>query len=167
MYSILDDRLLRYDGVSIVEPDKIGDMLLGGLKQSQIVVTDLTDEIKEFNNISYKDPIKEYDGSDVKLDFTWQVPKEFLEIDLLDYFAGFMTEYNAERIAEELEMVMKMDVENQIRTIIYVIDELKKQKVVWGIGRGSSCASYLLFLIGVHQVDCIKYNIPYTEFFHE
>jgi DNA polymerase III alpha subunit len=35
---------------------------------------------------------------------------------------------------------------------------------VWGVGRGSSVASYVLFLIGVHRIDSMKYNLDYKEF---
>jgi DNA polymerase III alpha subunit len=33
------------------------------------------------------------------------------------------------------------------------------------VGRGSSVASYVLFLIGVHKIDPIKYELPIEEFF--
>jgi DNA polymerase III alpha subunit len=47
----------------------------------------------------------------------------------------------------------------------YIVDTLRANNVVWGVGRGSSVASYVLHLIGVHKVDSIKYNIPIEEFF--
>ena len=33
-----------------------------------------------------------------------------------------------------------------------------------GVGRGSSVASYILYLIGVHRIDSIKYNLDWKEF---
>jgi DNA polymerase III alpha subunit len=47
----------------------------------------------------------------------------------------------------------------------YVVDTLRENNIVWGVGRGSSVASYVLHLIGVHKIDSIKYNIPIEEFF--
>ena len=35
----------------------------------------------------------------------------------------------------------------------------------WGVGRGSSVSSYCLYLIGIHMVDSIKYNLDIQEFF--
>jgi DNA polymerase III alpha subunit len=47
----------------------------------------------------------------------------------------------------------------------YIVDTLRANNIVWGVGRGSSVASYVLHLIGVHKIDSIKYNIPIEEFF--
>jgi DNA polymerase III alpha subunit len=47
----------------------------------------------------------------------------------------------------------------------YVVDTLRNNQVVWGVGRGSSVASYVLFIIGVHKIDSVKYKLPINEFF--
>jgi DNA polymerase III alpha subunit len=54
-----------------------------------------------------------------------------------------------------------------LKTMKYVVDTLRANDVVWGVGRGSSVASYVLHIIGVHKIDSIKYNIPIEEFFKE
>jgi DNA polymerase III alpha subunit len=41
---------------------------------------------------------------------------------------------------------------------------MRKNKIVWGVGRGSSVASYVLFLIGIHKVNSLKYNLDIKEF---
>ena len=41
---------------------------------------------------------------------------------------------------------------------------LKTNSIVWGVGRGSSVASYVLFLLGVHKIDSVKYNLDWREF---
>jgi DNA polymerase III alpha subunit len=51
-----------------------------------------------------------------------------------------------------------------LRWLKYFVDTCEKEGVVWGIGRGSSVASYILYLIGVHSVDSIKYNLDWQEF---
>jgi len=52
-----------------------------------------------------------------------------------------------------------------LRQMKYIVDTLRKHNILWGVGRGSSVASYTLFLMGVHHIDSIKYNIPVNEFF--
>ena len=52
-----------------------------------------------------------------------------------------------------------------LKTMKYIVDTLRKHDVVWGVGRGSSVASYALYLIGVHKIDSVKYNLPIDEFF--
>jgi DNA polymerase III alpha subunit len=52
-----------------------------------------------------------------------------------------------------------------LKAMKYLVDTLRANNVVWGVGRGSSVASYALYLIGVHKIDSIKYNLPIEEFF--
>jgi len=47
----------------------------------------------------------------------------------------------------------------------YVVDTLRSNSIVWGVGRGSSVASYVLFIIGVHKIDSVKYKLAINEFF--
>ena len=53
---------------------------------------------------------------------------------------------------------------NVLRFLIYLVDTMRKNKIVWGVGRGSSVASYVLFLIGIHKVNSLKYNLDIKEF---
>lgn len=165
-YSVLSDRLLTYDGKSIVEPEDVGKLLLAGLTPDCIISTETSEEIELFNSMS-DSPILIFDENrETELDFSWQIPQEYLDIDLVQYFTKFITPQNESRILEELDLVLKLKIENEFRTIIYVVDRLKEEKIVFGVGRGSACACYLLFCIDIHLVDCIKYNIPSSEFFH-
>ena len=51
-----------------------------------------------------------------------------------------------------------------LRYLKYLVDTMRKHKIVWGVGRGSSVASYCLFLIGVHRVDSVLYQLDIKEF---
>jgi DNA polymerase III alpha subunit len=51
-----------------------------------------------------------------------------------------------------------------LRILIYIIETMRKHKLVWGVGRGSSVASYVLYLLGVHKIDSLKYNLDINEF---
>jgi DNA polymerase III alpha subunit len=70
-----------------------------------------------------------------------------------------------ERIEKELQLYEKYDLLYLIKTIIYIIEEFNKNNVVWGTGRGSSCCSYILYVIGLHEVDSVEYNLSLDEFF--
>ena len=41
---------------------------------------------------------------------------------------------------------------------------MRLNNVVWGLGRGSSTASYILYLLGVHKIDSLYYDLPIEEF---
>ncbi len=51
-----------------------------------------------------------------------------------------------------------------LNLLLYLVDHFRTNKIVWGVGRGSSVASYILYLIGIHKVDSIKYDLDIGEF---
>jgi DNA polymerase III alpha subunit len=97
---------------------------------------------------------------------TWFIPYEYKTMDILDWlYQRCPTPEIRERVVEELRLFAKHDMIPVLKTMKYVVDTLRANNVVWGVGRGSSVASYVLHLIGVHKIDSIKYNIPIEEFF--
>jgi len=177
LITVLQDRLLLANGTSVVEPEQVPNLFIQGLSPSQIQVTEKTDDVVQFNLRSEETLLvfdEEFLHQLTLPPKKWLIPQEYLELDLLDYFAHKLArlpediQERAEvRIANELEAVRQFQFENGLRTIIYVTDTFREFRQVWGVGRGSSCASYLLYLIGIHCVDCLKYNIHWSEFFHE
>lgn len=165
----LKNRILLEDGTNIVDPENVVNLLLHNVPINKINVTELNFDVTEFNKRSLEE-IKLYQESEIVLDKTWLIPKEYLDIDLKEYFLK-LVDINDEgaiiRIENELVEVYRLNFENGLKTIIYVFDQFKKVNQIWGVGRGSSCASYLLYLIGVHCVNPRKYNIHWSEFFHE
>jgi DNA polymerase III alpha subunit len=172
LVTVLEDRLLLANGISVVEPESVIDLFLAGLSPECIQVTEINEDIGQFNLRSDVE-LKVFSESDsIDLDYTWLIPEEYQQLNVIEYFAQLLYKKNAtsaayERVGIELEQVIKFKFEMGLRTIIFVVDTFKKNNIVWGVGRGSSCASYLLFLLGLHCVDPLKYNIHYSEFFHE
>jgi DNA polymerase III alpha subunit len=41
---------------------------------------------------------------------------------------------------------------------------MRKNNILWGVGRGSSVASFVLYLIGIHRINSLFYNLPIEEF---
>ena len=69
-----------------------------------------------------------------------------------------------ERVNYEMELYRKFNLYTVLRYLIYLVDTMRKNNVVWGVGRGSSVSSYVLYLIGVHKVNSIKYGLDIHEF---
>jgi DNA polymerase III alpha subunit len=46
----------------------------------------------------------------------------------------------------------------------YLVDTMRKNNIVWGVGRGSSVASFVLFLIGIHRINSLYYQLSIDEF---
>ena len=120
--------------------------------------------------------IAEIDGVPGKLPascFEYAIPEEYHNIDILDYavtklvhlFHGeTVPAIYIDRLALEYEMICQRQMQDFVRTLVYVIDMFREKNVVYGVGRGSCCASLMLYLIGVHMVDSVEFDIPITEF---
>ncbi len=97
----------------------------------------------------------------------WNIPEDYCPDLTAMLYDMCETDEQKERVHLELELYIKHGIYDVLHVMKYVVDTLRKNKVVWGVGRGSSVASYVLFLLGVHKIDSIKYNLPIEEFFKE
>ena len=106
--------------------------------------------------------IKEFDAV---LQRNWHMPAEYKDMDIASYILSLCKEeHELQRAGQELLLYQERDLFDLLRYLKYLVDTLRKNKVVWGVGRGSSVASYVLFLIGVHKIDAIYYNLNIDEF---
>ena len=95
----------------------------------------------------------------------WFIPQDYCP-NLVEFlYAQCSTTEQTQRVDQELELFIKNGMYDLLHVMKYVVDTLRANNVVWGVGRGSSVASYVLHLIGVHKIDSVKYNIPIEEFF--
>jgi len=95
----------------------------------------------------------------------WRMPKEYQDMDIASYVLGLCREgHELQRVGEELLLYQERDLFDLLRYLKYLVDTLRKHNVVWGVGRGSSVASYVLFLIGVHKIDSLYYDLSIDEF---
>jgi DNA polymerase III alpha subunit len=137
-------------------------------------------EIEQFNaNVPAEEEIGPATDP-VKIDLAWQLPDEYRDLDLtlrvvddLDRltkelnYTSLETTHACARIAKEMIEINRRGMQEFMRTVVYVLDTFRKNGVVWGVGRGSSCASYILFVLGLHAVDCLRLDVPLEEFFHD
>lgn len=95
----------------------------------------------------------------------WRMPDEYKELDIAAYVLGLCTEdHELQRVGEELLLFQERDAFDLLRYMKYLVDTLRKNNIVWGVGRGSSVASYVLFLLGVHKINSLYYNLDINEF---
>ena len=95
----------------------------------------------------------------------WLIPHEYKNMDIEEFLVSKCPKENYDRLIKELDLYHKNNMIPVLKTIKYIVDTLRKNNIVWGVGRGSSVASYVLFLLGVHKIDSVKYNLPIDEFF--
>jgi DNA polymerase III alpha subunit len=104
---------------------------------------------------------EEFDHS---LQQNWLMPDEYKTLDIEDFLVNACPKENYQRLIEELEAYRQRNMLDLLRWLKYFVDTCRANNVVWGVGRGSSVASYVLFLIGVHKIDSLKYNLDWHEF---
>ncbi len=180
----LKDRVLYYDGDSVVTPDLLLSLIDQGLDSEGLYVTEETDDIKEFNALVPAKKRITKKTSSRPLNFDWNLPepyKSWTDQDVIDFIIDAWanecalddllssddTDVRMYRVNDELTLYKKLDLLPVLRTIIFVINTLRENSVVWGVGRGSSVSSYVLYLIGAHDVDSIKYDLDVNEFLRE
>lgn len=96
---------------------------------------------------------------------TWHMPNEYKQLDIAEYILGLCTnEAELQRCGEELLLYQERDLFNLLRYLKYLVDVMLKNNVIWGVGRGSSVASYVLYKLGVHRIDSMFYKLDVHEF---
>ena len=95
----------------------------------------------------------------------WLMPEEYQTFDIAKWLLDQCThEEEIQRVGKELLMYQKRDLFMLLQYMKYLVDLMRENNIVWGVGRGSSVASYVLYLIGVHRIDSIKYDLDWQEF---
>ena len=118
------------------------------------------DLLDSYHNINMS--VEEFDRV---LQTNWRMPQEYRELDIAEYILSLcQKEHELQRVGQELLLYQERDLFDLLRYLKYLVDTLRKNNVVWGVGRGSSVASYVLFLIGVHKINSLYYNLDIEEF---
>jgi DNA polymerase III alpha subunit len=69
-----------------------------------------------------------------------------------------------QRVVTELELFYQYNMIDLLKYVKYLVDTMRKNNIVWGVGRGSSVASYCLYLLGVHKINSLKFDLDIKEF---
>lgn len=106
--------------------------------------------------------IEDFDRSNLN---DWYMPSEYKELDIASYVINLCTnELELNRVGEELLLFQERNLFDLLRFLKYMVDTFKSNDVVYGIGRGSSVSSYVLYLLGVHRINSIAYDLDIREF---
>ena len=139
----------------------------------------LVEDPDEYNNsIKYLyaelDKLKKYhplpDNYDIEVFHSvrqsiWHMPEEYKNLDITQWILDqCKTEEELQRVAQELLLYQERNLFDLLKFMKYLVDTLRKNNIVWGVGRGSSVASYILYLIGVHKINSLYYDLDIEEF---
>lgn len=95
----------------------------------------------------------------------WFMPENYKDLDIAQWTLDkCKTQEELQRVGQELLMYQERNLFPLLKQLKYIIDIWRENNIVWGVGRGSSVASYVLYLIGVHKINSIHYDLDIHEF---
>jgi hypothetical protein len=95
----------------------------------------------------------------------WHMPPEYKELDIAEYVLSLcVNDAELQRCGAELLLYQERDLFNLLRYLRYLVDVMTQNRIIWGVGRGSSVASFVLYKLGVHRINSLYYNLDINEF---
>jgi DNA polymerase III alpha subunit len=170
--------LLKTDsnGIPIFSNKNLIDMIYTGhVDKCHVVLCDANDEIEKFNvhakefgtkGLQTYIPIdvdqKQFDNV---CQSEWFMPDEFKNLDVYSFLEQKCNnEVEVKRLDDEYKEFEKRDMINLLRYMVYLVDYMRNNNILWGVGRGSSVSSFVLYLIGVHRINPIQFDLDWREF---
>ena len=96
---------------------------------------------------------------------SWHMPDEYKQLDIAEYVLSLCdSDAQLQRCGQELLLFQERNLFDLLRYLKYLVDTLRDNCMIWGVGRGSSVASYVLYLLEVHRIDSMFYDLDAREF---
>lgn len=112
----------------------------------------------EQENISLED-------FDKRLQSNWNMPEEYKQMDIAKFVLDrCTTDEELQRAGQELLLFQERDMFMLLKYLKYLVDTMRANNIVWGVGRGSSVASFVLYLLGIHRINSLYYDLSIEEF---
>ena len=102
---------------------------------------------------------------DEKMSNNWHMPEEYKNFDIASFILDqCKNDAELQRAGEELLLFQERDMFILLKYLKYLVDLMREHNVVWGVGRGSSVSSFVLYLIGIHKINSLYYDLSIEEF---
>ena len=119
-------------------------------------------DLPKINHLDKRPSLEEFDKQNCE---KWWMPQKYYELNVRQWLLDrCQTEEEKARVDAEYILFEKKKFIQVLQFLIYFVDTLRENNIVWGVGRGSSVSSFCLFLIGIHKINPLLYNLDYTEF---
>jgi DNA polymerase III alpha subunit len=93
------------------------------------------------------------------------MPIEYQNMDIAKFVLDqCKNDSELQRAGQELLLFQERNMFTLLKYLKYLVDTMKNNNIVYGVGRGSSVASFVLFLLGVHRINSLFYDLPIEEF---
>jgi DNA polymerase III alpha subunit len=171
-----DNLAINSYGQAILSSSNLRELLLQGKNISHLnVVFDEEIELfRKYQSELLSETITFLGAPEEKLTFDdfhekcadeWIFPIIYQQINVKEWLLDkCKTQQEIDRVNEEYTLYEERDLIMLLRLFIFLVDYMRKNKFIWGVGRGSSVSSYILYLIGVHRVDSLKYKLDIRDY---
>lgn len=168
----LDNRTIYDDGTVICKESAVVEMLYSDKDISNIIVepntdVDLYNKSDQYLDTNYGEitvgvePI--YD--DINWFEYWLTPDHYKNIDVETFILKkCKNETEVQRAKTELKLLNDRNMFPILKHLIYLTDFWREHNIFWGVGRGSSVSSFVLYLIGINRINPLEYGLDIDEF---
>ena len=130
------------------------------IKFDEILQLENVPELIQYNKLDMS--VEQFDNH---LQSNWLMPEKYKTMDIAQYILNqCQGEAELQRAGEELLLFQERDMFVLLRYLKYLVDTMRENNIVWGVGRGSSVASFVLFLLGIHRINSLYYDLSIDEF---
>lgn len=171
MTTDLNSRKILDDGTVICNEEALIELLFQNESISDLFCDDILTQ-EEWNHslkiCDKTDPGPTFTNSrqydQMVWDQYWFTPEPYKSLDVKSWcLAKCQSKIEIERTNAELIEITNRNMLPVMRHLIYCVDVWRSKNIVWGVGRGSSVSSYVLYLIGINRINPIKYNLDFKE----
>ena len=130
------------------------------IKFDEVLQLENAPELIQYNKLDMT--VEQFDN---KMQSNWLMPEQYKTMDIAQYVLNqCQGEAELQRAGEELLLFQERDMFVLLRYLKYLVDTMRENNIVWGVGRGSSVASFVLFLLGIHRINSLYYDLSIDEF---
>lgn len=135
------------------------------ITETKITFNDILDLENIPNCIEYVDSNCSIEEFDDRLQNNWYMPIEYQSMDIAKFVLDQCKNDNElQRAGQELLLFQERNMFTLLKYLKYLVDTMQNNNIVYGVGRGSSVASFVLFLLKVHRINSLYYDLPIEEF---
>ena len=130
------------------------------IKFDEVLQLENLPELTQYNKLDIT--VEQFDN---QMQSNWLMPEQYKTMDIAQYVLNqCQGEAELQRAGKELLLFQERDMFVLLRYLKYLVDTMRENNILWGVGRGSSVASFVLFLLGIHRINSLYYDLSIDEF---
>jgi DNA polymerase III alpha subunit len=115
-----------------------------------------------YDELAQQQTLEEWDH---RCQANWYMPEKYKQLDIAEHVLSLCTtDVELQRCGQELMLFQERNLFDLLRYLVYLVDVMRENRLIWGVGRGSSVASYVLYKLGVHKINSLYYELDPAEF---